>query len=248
MRSCPRLAGELFKAPAPTTSRCKRGICARTISVAKKQRRLRKQRRLCSRLQFISNPPRHISTDDIGMIMSENSKVKRTVGGVLRQSNIRIGILAFILLLLGIIIGKDAFEGHTSDAVQEIVTKSISVLQNNGAVQTNEKTMKEVFLASQISEIFEKKLNEKHGKAVVYELLIHTTMALIVALVVINAFERQMREENQNEFEELRKKITENVWKAVCKRLVPEEATEQIETLLKEDFVKKRRPLHNYIR
>jgi len=69
-------------------------------------------------------------------------------------------------------------------------------------------------------------------KAAIYELLVHASIGLIVAALVIALVEFRVRNLNRKEIEEYRNAVSENVWKAVSGKLVPPEVVHQIERAL----------------
>lgn len=164
--------------------------------------------------------------------MSDEGKKSGWLSTILRATSLRIGIAVLILLMSAIIILRTTIEGESDHFAQQAIQHVEKAQQNFNAITPSN-------LALEIREDFSGAIEELQIRAFFYELLIHLAIAGIVALVLIYFIETQIRKFNQRELSEFRKQITDDVWQAICSRLVPSQVTRQIEAILQSDFVKK---------
>lgn len=163
--------------------------------------------------------------------MSGESK-RQWLPTIIRRAMVFLSVLVLILLLVSFLILREEIDKKVEGFVIKTMQNAQRALRSNDAAT---KTVLGVVISQEFTDTFKNVRLE----TVAYELGIHLAMAGIVALIVIYFIERQVRAFNQKELTDFRKEIVDDVWRAVCNRLVPKEVTDQIEAILQYDFIKR---------
>jgi len=161
---------------------------------------------------------------------NENNKHNENLPVLLRKTTISI---SFVILVLGLV-AVIALHHDIAGSTDEFVIKTVQRIESASQKLPLEQNLLGLQIANDFNDAFER----MRLGAFLYELLIHLITAGFVAFIIIKFIESGIRKLNQDELESFRKKITDNVWQAVCSRLVPEEVTKQIEGVLQLNFVK----------
>jgi hypothetical protein len=153
------------------------------------------------------------------------------MSSIFKSAFIRITITVLVIALMSMIALRSEISGKSENFVHRTIAHLTATPDMKGDVLM----AAGLAIAQDFSETFE----ELRWRGAIYELLVHLAIAGIVALVLIYFIEVRVRKFNQEELQEFRQQVRDNVWQAICTRFVPQEVTEQIETILLFDFVKK---------
>jgi hypothetical protein len=71
-----------------------------------------------------------------------------------------------------------------------------------------------------------------------HEAVIHLSIALLIAAMLLVAVELRVNKLHQFEMEDMRQNVANNIWRAVSRKVVPDKISEQVDKLFHQEFVK----------